>query len=190
MRSRRTHETPPLSTSGIGEEILRPLQSLGLPGFVRRHLPVEPFADLLVDRDRQPLGHAWHRIVQVPDTCSRATWSRHYRLPGCQTKGQSRHLRYDSEADAIFLQLRRADGGEAGGRRLDDTRIAHLDHSGRVFAYEFPPVSQGVFLDGIGNDDAALIRETGRPAGASQQPIDPPHLEPPRRQTPTPAGDP
>ena len=72
-------------------------------------------------------------------------------------------VRYDSEADAIFLLLRAAHGGEAGGRRLDDTRIAHLDHSGRVFAYEFLSVSQGVSLGGIGNDDAALIRETLRP---------------------------
>ena len=72
-------------------------------------------------------------------------------------------IRHDSEADAIFLLLRAAHGGEAGGRRLDDTRIAHLDRSGRVFAYEFLSVSQGVSLDGIGTDDATLIRETLRP---------------------------
>ncbi|MCY4622625.1 MAG: DUF2283 domain-containing protein [bacterium] len=72
-------------------------------------------------------------------------------------------VRYDSEADAIFLLLRAAHGGEAGGQRLDDTRIAHLDRSGRVFAYEFLAVSQGVSLDGIGSDDAALIREALRP---------------------------
>ncbi|MDE0139293.1 MAG: DUF2283 domain-containing protein [bacterium] len=72
-------------------------------------------------------------------------------------------VRYDSEADAIFLRLRPAHGGEAGGRRLDDTRIAHLDHSGRVFAYEFLFVSRGVSLEGIGSDDVALIRETLRP---------------------------
>ena len=73
------------------------------------------------------------------------------------------HVRYDSDADAIFLALRAARGGEAGGRRLDSTRIAHLDRSGRVFAYEFLSVSQGVSLDGIGTDDAALIRETLQP---------------------------
>ncbi len=33
-------------------------------------------------------------------------------------------VRYDSEADAIFLLLRAAHGGEVGGQRLDDTRIA------------------------------------------------------------------
>ena len=68
-------------------------------------------------------------------------------------------VRYDSEADVIFLTLRSAGGGEAGGRRLDETRIAHLDRDGRVFAYEFLAVSRGVSLDGIGADDAALIRE-------------------------------
>ena len=50
-------------------------------------------------------------------------------------------LRYDSEADVIFLALRTADGGEAGGERLDETRIAHLDRAGNVFAYEFLAVA-------------------------------------------------
>ena len=49
--------------------------------------------------------------------------------------------------------------GEAGGQRLDDTRIAHLDSSGRVFAYEFLAVSRGVSLDGIGTDDLTLMTE-------------------------------
>ena len=72
-------------------------------------------------------------------------------------------VRYDSEADAIFLLLRAAQGGEAGGQRLDDTRVAHLDRSGRVFAYEFLSVSQGVSLEGIGSEDADLIRQTIQP---------------------------
>ena len=72
-------------------------------------------------------------------------------------------VRYDSEADVIFLLLRAAHGGEAGGQRLDDTRVAHLDRSGRVFAYEFLSVSQGVSLEGIGSEDADLIRQTIQP---------------------------
>lgn len=72
-------------------------------------------------------------------------------------------VRYDSEADVIFLLLRAAQGGEAGGQRLDDTRVAHLDRSGRVFAYEFLSVSQGVSLEGIGSEDADLIRQTIQP---------------------------
>lgn len=75
-------------------------------------------------------------------------------------------VRYDSEADAIFVVLRPPTGGEAGGRRLDETRIAHLDRAGRVFAYEFLAVSKGVSLEGIGADDLALISETLRPVKA------------------------
>ena len=74
-------------------------------------------------------------------------------------------LRYDSEADVIFLALRTADGGEAGGKRLDETRIAHLDQAGNVFAYEFLAVSRGVSLEGIDASDEALIREALRPVG-------------------------
>ena len=72
-------------------------------------------------------------------------------------------LRYDSEADVIFLALRTAQGGEAGGRRLDEGRIAHLDQAGRVFAYEFLRVSRGVSLARIDTADARRIREAIKP---------------------------
>lgn len=72
-------------------------------------------------------------------------------------------LRYDSDADVIFLTLRAAEGGEAGGQRLDDTRVAHLDQAGHVFAYEFLSVSQGVSLAGIDVKDVGRIREAIRP---------------------------
>ena len=72
-------------------------------------------------------------------------------------------LRYDSEADVIFLALRAAEGGEAGGQRLDDTRVAHLDQAGHVFAYEFLRVSRGVSLAGIDVKDASRIREAIKP---------------------------
>jgi uncharacterized protein YuzE len=72
-------------------------------------------------------------------------------------------LRYDSEADVVFLSLRAAVGGEAGGQRLDDARVAHLDHAGHVFAYEFLRVSRGVSLAGIDVKDASLIREAIKP---------------------------
>ena len=72
-------------------------------------------------------------------------------------------LRYDSEADVIFLALHAAEGGEAGGQRLDDTRVAHLDQAGHVFAYEFLRVSRGVSLAGIDVKDASLIREAIKP---------------------------
>ena len=72
-------------------------------------------------------------------------------------------VRYDSEADVIFVVLRSAEGAEAGGRRIDRTRIAHLDRSGRIFAYEFLTASRGVSLDGVGVEDTALIREAIQP---------------------------
>ena len=72
-------------------------------------------------------------------------------------------LRYDSEADVVFLSLRAAVGGEAGGQRLDDARVAHLDHAGHVFAYEFLRVSRGVSLTGIHTEDARQIREAIKP---------------------------
>ena len=74
-------------------------------------------------------------------------------------------LRYDSDADVIFLTLREPDGGEGGGRRIDETRIAHVDREGNVFAYEFLDVSTGVSLGGIGPDDAERIRAALRPVG-------------------------
>ena len=72
-------------------------------------------------------------------------------------------LRYDSEADVIFFMLRAADGGEAGGKRLDDARIVHLDHTGRVFAYEFLRVSRSVSFAGIDTEDAVRIRAAIKP---------------------------
>ena len=72
-------------------------------------------------------------------------------------------VRYDSEADVIFLSLRRAEGAEAGGKPLDQARIAHLDRAGHIFAYEFLGVSRGVSLTGIDRDDAGRIREAIRP---------------------------
>lgn len=72
-------------------------------------------------------------------------------------------LRYDSEADVIFLTLRAAQGGESGGKRLDAGRIAHLDRAGHIFAYEFLDVSRGVSLTGIDGDDAGRLREAIRP---------------------------
>lgn len=78
-------------------------------------------------------------------------------------RGQAMQLRYDSEADVIFLSLRPAAGGEAGGRRLDDARVAHLDQAGHVFAYEFLDASRGVSLAGIDSEDARRIREVIKP---------------------------
>ena len=68
-------------------------------------------------------------------------------------------VRYDSDADVVFVVLREPEGGERGGERIDERRYAHFDRVGRVFAYEFLSVSTGVVLDGIEPRDATLIRE-------------------------------
>ena len=72
-------------------------------------------------------------------------------------------VRYDSEADAIFVLIRPPSGGDAGGQRLDETRIAHLDEAGRAFAHELLSVSHGVSLEGIRTDDLALMSEALQP---------------------------
>ncbi len=68
-------------------------------------------------------------------------------------------VRYDSDADVVFVALRTPEGGESGGARIDERRYAHFDQADRVFAYEFLFVSDGVALEGIDPRDAALIRE-------------------------------
>ena len=68
-------------------------------------------------------------------------------------------VRYDSDADVVFIVLREPEGGESGGERIDERRYAHFDRADRVFAYEFLSVSSGVVLDGIETQDATLIRE-------------------------------
>lgn len=72
-------------------------------------------------------------------------------------------LRFDTEADVIYLVLRAAEGGEAGGTRLDDARITHVDRAGRVFAYEFLRVGRSVSLTGIDTNGAGRIREAIKP---------------------------
>lgn len=68
-------------------------------------------------------------------------------------------VRYDSDADVVFVVLREPEGGESGGERIDEHRYAHFDRSDRLFAYEFLSVSKGVSLAGIESQDATLIRE-------------------------------
>ena len=72
-------------------------------------------------------------------------------------------LRYDFDADIIFVTVRAAEGGESGGQRLNATRVAHVDHAGRIFAYEFLNASRGVSLAGIDYEDSLRIREVVKP---------------------------
>ncbi len=68
-------------------------------------------------------------------------------------------VRYDSDADVVFLVLHEPEGGEGGGQRLDEARYRHVDQAGSVFAYEFLFVSQGVSFDGIDEEHAERIRK-------------------------------
>jgi uncharacterized protein YuzE len=106
------------------------------------------------------LGKRKMRIVvarhRTPALVITVYWISGVRRPGMQ-------LRYDSEADVILVALRAAEGGEAGGKRLDEGRIAHLDQAGHIIAYEFIGASRGVSLTGIDMDDAGQIREAIRP---------------------------
>lgn len=69
------------------------------------------------------------------------------------------YLMYDSDAQVVFLTIREPEGGERDGESIDELRIRHYDHAGNVCAYEFLFVDRGISLDGIPEEDAALIRE-------------------------------
>ena len=75
-------------------------------------------------------------------------------------------MRYDSDADVVFVILRDPEGGE----RLDERRYAHFDQADHVFAYEFLFVSAGVALEGIDAQDASLIRGPSIRSGNSRSP--------------------
>lgn len=72
-------------------------------------------------------------------------------------------ITYDSDVHAVYLQFREPEGGERGGRQLDEKRIELIDHAGNVFAYEFLFVDGGISLDGIEESIAARIREAIEP---------------------------
>ena len=69
------------------------------------------------------------------------------------------YFRCDTAADVVFIEIREPEGGERGGELIDELRIRHYDHAGNVCAYEFLFVDRGISLDGIPEEDAALIRE-------------------------------
>lgn len=69
------------------------------------------------------------------------------------------YFRCDTVADVVFIEIREPEGGERDGESIDELRIRHYDHAGNVCAYEFLFVDRGISLDGIPEEDAALIRE-------------------------------
>ncbi|MYB46063.1 MAG: DUF2283 domain-containing protein [Acidimicrobiia bacterium] len=67
-------------------------------------------------------------------------------------------VKYDSDGDLVYVTVR-PDHEERGGRRLDNSRILHVDKAGKAVAYEFLWVSNGISLEGIHPDDQELIRQ-------------------------------
>ena len=65
--------------------------------------------------------------------------------------------KYDPEGDLVYVTVR-PDHEERGGRRLDSSRILHVDEAGKAVAYEFLCASDGISLEGIHPDDQELIR--------------------------------
>lgn len=57
-------------------------------------------------------------------------------------------LRYDTEADALFVELRDPEGATAG-ERIDEERIVHYDDADRPVAVELLFASRGVRIDGL-----------------------------------------
>ena len=131
-----------------------------------RHAPDEPVLaapETVISGDTADEYDAWeaqdaHRGSTSPDS-----GTGHHCLLDLDVRRPGMQLRYDSEADVILVALRAAEGGEAGGKRLDEGRIAHLDQAGHITAYEFIGASRGVSLTGIDMDDAGQIREAIRP---------------------------
>ena len=76
-------------------------------------------------------------------------------------------VRYDSDADAIYVTLR--DGaGKTTGDQLDEQRIIHTDATGGVVGVELLFVSRGISLDGLPEADAiaAALRSIGKVVAA------------------------
>ncbi len=67
-------------------------------------------------------------------------------------------VKYDIEGDLVYVTVR-PDHEERGGRRLDSSRILHVDEAGKAVAYEFLWASNGISLEGIQPDDQELIRQ-------------------------------
>ena len=72
--------------------------------------------------------------------------------------GRPMKVKYDTEGDLVYVTVR-PDHEERGGRRLDSSRILHVDEAGKAVAYEFLWASNGISLEGIHPYDQELIRQ-------------------------------
>jgi uncharacterized protein YuzE len=79
-------------------------------------------------------------------------------------------IEYDPEADAIYARLQPVEpGGDHGAHPLDDDRMVHYGHAGKVIGVEFLGVSEGIDLKGIQEEEAiaAALRAFGIVAAAA-----------------------
>jgi uncharacterized protein YuzE len=72
-------------------------------------------------------------------------------------------IRYDPEADAVFVELREH-GSHTTGTRLDERRIVHYSDDGEPVAVELLFVSEGIDCAGLPKADG--IREALRSLAA------------------------
>lgn len=68
-------------------------------------------------------------------------------------------VRYDPEADAVYVDLREAQG-RVRSRRIDEQRVLDYDERGDLVGVEFLFVSRGLSLDGL--PEAQRIAEAMR----------------------------
>jgi uncharacterized protein YuzE len=61
-------------------------------------------------------------------------------------------IRFDTEADALYVQLTEP-RGQVGTRVLDDLRFVDYDEDDSVVGVEFIQVSRGIKLDGVPRPD-------------------------------------
>jgi uncharacterized protein YuzE len=76
-------------------------------------------------------------------------------------------VRYDPEADAVYVDLREAQG-RVRTRRIDEQRLLDYDEQGELVGIEFLFVSRGVHLEGLPEAErvADIMRSFPQPVGA------------------------
>lgn len=75
-------------------------------------------------------------------------------------------VRYDPEADAVYVDLQEAQG-RVRTRRIDEQRLLDHDERGELVGIEFLFVSRGVNLEGLPEAEriAEAMRSFPQPAG-------------------------
>ncbi len=77
-------------------------------------------------------------------------------------------VRYDPEADAVYVDLREAQG-RVRTTRIDEQRLLDYDEEGMLVGVEFLFVSRGLHLDGLPEAEyiEQLLRSFPQPAASA-----------------------